>query len=100
MEVEKKSKKDIKSLSNSKVSNLLPLEIGGVYRWRDQAKAYVQSTTISKLQQAVRLNSPESYKRVLKMVNDQSENLMTRGLFEFNNLILFQLTKWNLGQKL
>jgi glutamate synthase (ferredoxin) len=42
MEVEKKSKKDTKSLSNSKVSNLLPLEIGGVYRWRDQAKAYVQ----------------------------------------------------------
>jgi hypothetical protein len=35
------------------------------------------------------------------MVNDQSENLMTiRGLFEFNNQILFQLTKWNLGQKL
>jgi glutamate synthase (ferredoxin) len=62
MEVEKKSKKDIKSLSNSKVSNLLPLEIGGVYRWRDQAKSICSTTTISKLQQAVRLNSPESYK--------------------------------------
>jgi glutamate synthase (ferredoxin) len=48
--------------------------------------AHVQST-ISKLQQAVRLNSPESYKEYSKMVNDQSENLMTiRGLFEFNNL--------------
>jgi glutamate synthase (ferredoxin) len=48
-------------------------------------KAYVQPTN-SKLQQAVRLNSPESYKST-QMVNDQSENLMTiRGLFEFNNL--------------
>jgi glutamate synthase (ferredoxin) len=44
-------------------------------------------TTISKLQQAVRLNSPESYKEYATMVNDQSKNLMTiRGLFEFNNL--------------
>jgi hypothetical protein len=33
MEFEKKSK-DIKSLSKFKVSNLLPLEIGGVYRWK------------------------------------------------------------------
>jgi glutamate synthase (ferredoxin) len=44
-------------------------------------------TTIAKLQQAVRLNSPESYKEYSTMVNDQSKNLMTiRGLFEFNNL--------------
>jgi glutamate synthase (ferredoxin) len=38
-------------------------------------------TTIAKLQQAVRLNSPESYKEYSNMVNDQSEKLMTiRGL--------------------
>jgi glutamate synthase (ferredoxin) len=30
-------------------------------------------TTISKLQQAVRLNSPESYKEYATMVNDQSK---------------------------
>jgi glutamate synthase (ferredoxin) len=35
------------------------------------------STTIAKLQQAVRLNSPESYKEYSNMVNDQSEKLMT-----------------------
>jgi glutamate synthase (ferredoxin) len=51
-------------------------------------------TTIAKLQQAVRLNSPESYKEYSTMVNDQSKNLMTiRGLFEFNNLDPIQLTK-------
>jgi glutamate synthase (ferredoxin) len=32
-------------------------------------------TTIAKLQQAVRLNSPESYKEYSNMVNDQSEKI-------------------------
>jgi glutamate synthase (ferredoxin) len=45
--------------------------------------------TTTKLQQAVRLNSPESYKEYSKMVNDQSENLFIRGLFEFNNRSYF-----------
>jgi hypothetical protein len=62
MEIEKKSK-DIKSFPNSKVSNLLHL------KWclqmeKIRRKAHVQPN-YSKLQQAVRLNSPESYKSTL-----------------------------------
>ena len=88
IEVEKEVKKRYqKAFPNSEISNLLPLEIGGIYRWRRTGEKHMfNPTTISKLQQAVRLNSPESYKEYSKMVNDQSENLMTiRGLFEFNN---------------
>ena len=88
MEVEKEVKKRYqKAFPNSEISNLLPLEIGGIYRWRRNGEKHMfNPTTIAKLQQAVRLNSPESYKEYSKMVNDQSENLMTiRGLFEFNN---------------
>jgi glutamate synthase (ferredoxin) len=44
-------------------------------------------TTISKLQQAVRLSDQASYDVYAKAINEQSENLMTiRGLFEFDNL--------------
>ncbi|QBZ97746.1 glutamate synthase large subunit [Flavobacterium sangjuense] len=88
MEVEKEVKKRYqKAFPNSEISNLLPLEIGGIYRWRRNGEKHMfNPTTIAKLQQAVRLNSPESYKEYSKMVNEQSENLMTiRGLFEFNN---------------
>lgn len=89
MEVEKEVKKRYqKAFPNSKVASLLPLEIGGIYRWRRNGEKHMfNPTTIAKLQQAVRLNSPESYKEYADMVNDQSKNLMTiRGLFEFNNL--------------
>ena len=89
MEVEKEIKKRYqKAFPNSEIANLLPLEIGGIYRWRRTGEKHMfNPTTIAKLQQAVRLNSPESYKEYSNMVNNQSENLMTiRGLFEFNNL--------------
>ena len=89
MEIEKEIKKRYKNaFPNSKIANLLPLEIGGIYRWRRTGEKHMfNPTTIAKLQQAVRLNSPESYKEYSNMVNDQSKNLMTiRGLFEFNNL--------------
>ena len=89
IEVEKEVKKRYqKAFPNSKVASLLPLEIGGLYRWRRSGEKHMfNPTTIAKLQQAVRLNSPESYKEYSDMVNNQSENLMTiRGLFEFNNL--------------
>ena len=89
IEVEKEIKKRYqKAFPNSKVASLLPLEIGGLYRWRRSGEKHMfNPTTIAKLQQAVRLNSPESYKEYSDMVNNQSENLMTiRGLFEFNNL--------------
>jgi glutamate synthase (ferredoxin) len=89
MEIEKEIKKRYqKAFPNSQIANLLPLEIGGIYRWRRNGEKHMfNPTTIAKLQQAVRLNSPESYKEYSQMVNEQSENLMTiRGLFEFNNL--------------
>jgi glutamate synthase (ferredoxin) len=89
MEVEKEIKKRYqKAFPKSKVASLLPLEIGGIYRWRRNGERHMfNPTTIAKLQQAVRLNSPESYKEYSNMVNNQSKNLMTiRGLFEFNNL--------------
>ena len=89
MEIEKEIKKRYQNaFPNSKIANLLPLEIGGIYRWRRNGEKHMfNPTTVSKLQQAVRLNSPESYKEYSEMVNNQSENLMTiRGLFEFNNL--------------
>ena len=89
MEVEKEIKKrHQKAFPNSKIANLLPLEIGGIYRWRRSGEKHMfNPTTIAKLQQAVRLNSPEAYQQYSDMVNNQSKNLMTiRGLFEFNNL--------------
>jgi glutamate synthase (NADPH) large chain len=89
IEIEKEIKKRYqKAFPNSKIANLLPLEIGGIYRWRRNGEKHMfNPTTISKLQQAVRLNSPESYKEYANMVNHQTKNLMTiRGLFEFNNL--------------
>jgi glutamate synthase (NADPH) large chain len=89
MEVEKEVRKRYQNaFPTTEIESLLPLDIGGVYRWRRTGEKHMfNPTTISKLQQAVRLNSPESYKEYSKMVNEQSENLMTiRGLFEFNNL--------------
>ena len=89
IEIEKEVKKRYQNaFPNSKIPNLLPLEIGGIYRWRRNGEKHMfNPTTISKLQQAVRLNSPESYKEYADAVNLQSTNLMTiRGLFEFNNL--------------
>ena len=89
MEIEREVKKRHQNaFPKSNIANLLPLEIGGIYRWRRNGEKHMfNPTTISKLQQAVRLNSPESYKEYSNMVNEQSENLMTiRGLFEFNNL--------------
>lgn len=89
MEVEKEIRKRYqKAFPKSKIPDLLPLEIGGIYRWRRNGEKHMfNPTTVAKLQQAIRLNSPESYAEYSKMINEQSENLMTiRGLFEFNNL--------------
>ena len=70
------------------IAGNLPLNIGGDYRWRRNAERHMfNPTTVSKLQQAVRTNSYESYEVYAKAINEQSEKLMTlRGMFEFNNL--------------
>ena len=64
------------------------LEIGGEYRWRRDGEAHMLNpSSIAKLQQSVRQKSWESYNIYSKMINDQSEKLMTiRGLFEFSDL--------------
>jgi len=64
------------------------LNIGGDYRWRRNGERHLfNPTTVSKLQQAVRLSDQASYDVYAKAINEQSENLMTiRGLFEFDNL--------------
>lgn len=69
------------------IAKNLPLNIGGDYRWRRNGERHMfNPITVSKLQQAVRLNSYESYKVYSKAINEQCENLMTiRGLFEFQN---------------
>ena len=72
----------------NKSNDVLDLDIGGDYRWRRNGEKHMfNPTTVSKLQQAVRLKSKESYKVYADAINEQSKNLMTlRGLFEFNNL--------------
>ena len=66
----------------------LNLEIGGEYRWRRDGEAHMLNpSSIAKLQQSVRQKSWESYNIYSKMINNQSEKLMTiRGLFEFSDL--------------
>ncbi|WP_339893285.1 glutamate synthase large subunit [uncultured Algibacter sp.] len=70
------------------IDKRLGLNIGGDYRWRRNGERHLfNPTTVSKLQQAVRLSDQDSYNVYAKAVNDQAENLMTiRGLFEFDNL--------------
>ncbi|MBT8286588.1 MAG: glutamate synthase large subunit [Bacteroidia bacterium] len=67
-------------------TELLPA--GGEYKWRRKGERHMfNPLTVAKLQQAVRLNEPKTYKEYSKLVNDQAKNLMTiRGLFEFTNL--------------
>ncbi|MCK5442078.1 MAG: glutamate synthase large subunit, partial [Maribacter sp.] len=87
-EIEKEiSKRHQKAYSKNEIAANLDLEIGGEYRWRrDGEKHMFNPLSIAKLQKAVRGNEPDTYKEFAKMVNEQSENLMTiRGLFEFSN---------------
>ena len=76
------------SYRDQEIDNVLDLEVGGDYRWRRNGERHMfNPTTVSKLQQAVRLKSKESYKVYSDKINKQSKELMTlRGLFEFTNL--------------
>ena len=77
-----------KAFPKTDVKDVLPLEIGGDYRWRRNGEKHMfNPTTVSKLHQAVRSKSKSSYKVYSEAINEQNKNLMTlRGLFEFNNL--------------
>ena len=61
------------------------LDLGGSYHYRINGERHmVNPTTITKLQQAVRLSDYESYKEYAKHLNDQNKNLYNlRGLMEF-----------------
>ena len=73
---------------DNKINKNLSLNIGGDYRWRRNGERHLfNPTTVSKLQQAVRLSDQDSYNVYAKAINEQAESLMTiRGLFEFDNL--------------
>ena len=82
------SKRHKNAFFGNEIQDNLKLDIGGDYRWRRNGEKHMfNPLTISKLQQAVRTNDTKSYKQYAKMINEQSEGLMTlRGLFEFHNL--------------
>lgn len=63
------------------------LEIGGDYRWRRNGEKHLfNPASIAKLQQAVRQNNYKSYQEYSKLINDQSQDLMTlRGMFKFRD---------------
>ena len=77
-----------KAFKQEEFKDALNLEIGGEYRWRRNGEKHMfNPTTVSKLQQAVRAKSVESYQIYADEINNQAKNLMTlRGMFEFNNL--------------
>ncbi len=60
------------------------LDVGGEYAYRTRGEAHLWTPeSISKLQHATRSGSFGTYKEYAKLINDQSEQLMTlRGLFE------------------
>ena len=60
------------------------LDAGGDYAYRTRGEAHMWTPeSIAKLQHATRANSFATYKEYAKLINDQSERLMTlRGLFE------------------
>ncbi len=61
------------------------LDVGGDYAWRQRGEAHVWTPdTIAKLQHAVRGNDAKTYEEYSRLVNEQSEKLLTlRGLMEF-----------------
>ncbi len=73
---------------DNQIDKNLGLNVGGDYRWRRNGERHLfNPTTVSKLQQAVRLSDQKSYDVYAKAINEQSESLMTiRGLFQFDNL--------------
>ena len=83
-EINKRYKKAYKSQD---IAASLDLEIGGQYRWRRNGEHHLfNPLSVAKLQESVRNNKQSTYKEYSKIINDQSEQLMTiRGLFEFAN---------------
>lgn len=88
-EIEKEVQKRYKAAFNPPETDTgLELEIGGDYRWRRNGERHMfNPASVAKLQQAVRQNNYNSYEEYSKLINEQSENLMTlRGMFKFKEL--------------
>ena len=66
----------------------LDLEMGGDYRWRRNGERHLfNPASVAKLQQAVKQNSYATYSEYSKIINEQTEKLMTlRGMFKFKEL--------------
>ena len=81
-------KRHTSAYNTDTIDGSLHLDFGGQYRWRRNGERHLfNPTTISKLQQAVRLSDQDSYNVYAEAINEQAESLMTiRGLFEFDNL--------------
>jgi glutamate synthase domain-containing protein 2/glutamate synthase domain-containing protein 1/glutamate synthase domain-containing protein 3 len=64
------------------------LDRGSEYHWRREGEEHLMNPeVIALLQQAVRSESRETFKRFSELVDNQSESLRTlRGLFKFNKL--------------
>ena len=62
------------------------LDIGGDYAYRIRGESHVWTPdTISKLQHAVRGNDPKTFKEYCKLIDEQTEKLLTlRGLMAFD----------------
>ena len=62
------------------------LDPGGEYQYRTRGEEHMWTPdTVAKLQHAARAKSYSTYKEYAKLVNDQTQRIMTlRGLFEFN----------------
>ncbi len=63
------------------------LDVGGEYAFRVRGEEHVwNAATVSALQHAVRGNSYEKYRQFARIINDQSEHLLTiRGLFRIKS---------------
>lgn len=86
-EIQKRHEKAF-HISETAYETDLELEIGGEYRWRRNGEKHMfNPASVAKLQQAVLQNNPKSYAEYARLINDQSENLMTiRGMFKFKEL--------------
>ena len=63
-----------KAFDRKELAANLDLEIGGEYRWRrDGEKHMFNPLSIAKLQKAVRLNEPSTYKEYAELVNEQTK---------------------------
>ena len=88
-EIEKEiQKRHQKAFGRVENTTDLDLDIGGDYRWRRTGEKHMfNPASVAKLQQAVQQNRPEVYDEYARLINEQSENLMTlRGMFKFRDL--------------